>query len=153
MEEKLKKEILKLSIATSWERARKEWELDKIAIYDTHMACICGQNPIKEVCFIKNVKNGNNAIVGNCCVEKFLKLSAKIVFASIKRINKDLYKVLNYESVMLFHSNGIINDWERDFCINMIGKRKISPKREAIIHRINEKVLGNLEQWSKHHTK
>lgn len=143
-EYKLSMEILDLSKANNWDKARKEWYLDyiyEIPRQDDPETCLCGHYPIREVCVIKNKENGNEAIVGNCCVNKFIGLTTNKLFSSIKNVKKDNSKSFNADVIDLAYKRGIINDWEYSFYQNIWRKRKLSKKQLIHKNEINEKLL------------
>lgn len=74
-------------------------------------------------------KNHNLAIVGNCCVKKFIRLPSDKIFQAIKRVRKDNEKSLNAEAIEHAHKKQWINDWEKDFYIDIMRKRNLSSKQ------------------------
>ncbi|WP_175774159.1 hypothetical protein [Burkholderia anthina] len=94
--------LLPDSVAKTWAAAQYEWELHKIQIlrdFDaetgemvTHgtSVCRCGHEPIVELCILKNKENGNEAVVGNVCVKKFLGIDNGELFQGVKRIQKNI---------------------------------------------------------------
>ena len=68
---KLKEEITDLSNSNNWDDAKTEWKLSTAYYSKEPDRCLCGHYPIKNICIIENCKNGNNATVGNCCVNYF----------------------------------------------------------------------------------
>jgi len=105
-EYKLKPEIIHLSVANNWSEARLEWELKNIYIEDEPMTCLCRHHPIIEICEIRNTKNKNEAIVGNCCVKKFLGLPSDKIFSALARINTDNSRALNEETIKYAYKKG-----------------------------------------------
>lgn len=93
--------LLPDSVAPTWAAAQYEWELERIEIlremtesgeFVNHRygACRCGHEPIVELCIIKNKLNGNEAVVGNVCVKKFLGIDNGELFQGVKRIQKNM---------------------------------------------------------------
>ncbi len=73
--ENLKKEIVALSVAHSWEPAKQEWFLITIDIDEScDSTCLCKHYPIRELCTLGNRLNHNEAIVGSVCVNRFMGL-------------------------------------------------------------------------------
>ena len=84
-------------------------------------------------------------IVGNVCVKKFLGLPADKIFHAIERIEKDLTRSLNAETIDFAHKQGWISDWDRRFYLNTWRKKKLSwAQREQRI-QVNQKVLRRFQ--------
>jgi len=145
-QEKLIRGIIILSLSETWEMAKIEWELDQIYFADEPETCLCGHYPIIELCEIKNNKNSNRAIVGNCCVKKFIGLPSDKIFQAVKRVRKDGGKSLNGEAIDLAHSKKWINDWEYGFYVDTFRKRKLTDKQITKRRQINEKVLMRINK-------
>lgn len=142
----LTREILARSKATVWDLAKLEWTLQEVFESDEPETCLCGHYPIIENCVLRNKINGAFATVGNCCVKRFIGLPSDLIFQAVKRVRLDLGKSLNAEAVDHAHQRGWINDWERDFYIRIMRKRKLSPRQIAKKRQINEKVLLHIRQ-------
>ena len=82
---KLSAEIVAQSEAQAWDEAKLEWKLDHIYWEEEPDTCLCGHYPINELCILRNAKNGNTALVGNCCVKKFMGLPSDKIFQSLKK--------------------------------------------------------------------
>lgn len=63
--------ILELSLALTWEEAKLEWKLSSMYQVGSPSICLCGHNPIIEICVFENDKTGQFAKVGNRCVKRF----------------------------------------------------------------------------------
>jgi hypothetical protein len=136
-------EIVGLSLADTWDEAKREWELDHVYFADTPGTCLCGKTPIREHCVLVNRANSNRAVVGSCCVKKFLPgLSSSRIFAGLRRVARSTGAALNEACIEYAHSKGYINDWERTFYLDTIRKRKLSRKQHAKRVEINERVLA-----------
>lgn len=146
---KLIKEIISLSVSDTWEIAKSEWELNDIYFADEPETCLCGHFPIIELCELKNTKNNELAVVGNCCVKKFIGLPSDKIFQAVKRVRKDGGKGLNGETIELAHSKKWINNWEYTFYVDTFKKRKLSEKQLIIRRQINEKVLFKINKDKK----
>ena len=107
-EYRLTEEIIKLSMANQWDLAKLEWGLESVYKEDTPDTCLCGHRPILEICIIHNNHNHNRAIVGNCCVKKFIGLPSDKIFQAVKRIQKDEQKSLNIEAIQHAYDKGWI---------------------------------------------
>jgi len=139
-EYKLFAEILKMSDAKVWDEAVKEWSLVKIRYSKEPETCLCGHHPIKELCFIRNSVNGEVALVGNCCIKKFLGVDLSNVFISLSRGR------VNMDVVEYCHEHGVINEWEHDFMRDIVRKCILSAKEDAkgkqIVCKIMSKLMG-----------
>lgn len=143
-EYKLTKNIIELSSSNDWDRAKLEWTLQDVYEADEPNICLCGHFPIIETCILKNKSNGNEAIVGNCCVKKFIGLPSDKIFQAVKRVRKDNEKSLNAEAIQHAHEKRWINDWEYNFSIDTMRKRNLSVKQLQSRIKINEKMLYNM---------
>lgn len=141
---KLSAEIVSLSVAKTWDQAKLEWELEDIYHEDVPDTCLCGRFPINELCYLRNTRNGNRALVGNVCVKKFLGLPSAKIFDAIKRITKDTSKALNAETIDHAFKKQWITKWEHDFYFDTWRKRSLSDKQSAKRAQINERVLRNI---------
>jgi hypothetical protein len=144
-EYKLSQEIIDLSEANIWDAAKLEWKLEEIYEADEPGTCLCGHTPIIETCVLRNEKNHNTAVVGNCCVKKFIGLPSDKIFQAIKRVRKDNEKSLNAEAIEYAYSRGWINDWERNFYLDNMRKRNLTSKQLAKKIQINEKLERNMK--------
>jgi hypothetical protein len=145
-EYKLTTEIVRRSRANRWPEARLEWKLLEIFEAEEPDTCLCGHYPIIENCILRNKVNGNEVLVGNCCVKKFVGLPSDRIFQAVKRIRKDLVKSLNAEAVEHARERRWITQWERDFYMGIMRKKNLSPKQAAKKSQINEKVLRNMQR-------
>ncbi|MFA5452003.1 MAG: hypothetical protein WC248_00300 [Candidatus Methanomethylophilaceae archaeon] len=133
--------LLEHSIAPNWEDAQYEWELDHIWYADKkdNMACECS-HPICEVCVVKNIANGVELEIGNCCVTQLPEFrSVGSVFTALRngRINE---AVIEYAD-----RKDIINEWEIKFLLNTYRKRKFSRKQAAIYLRLRSKIYNSIK--------
>jgi len=145
-EYKLSSEIIILSESTSWDVAKLEWDLYEIYEAEEPDTCLCGHYPIVETCALKNKINFNTAIVGNCCVKKFIGLPSDKIFQAVKRIRKNNQKSLNIEAIQHAFDKEWINEWEYNFSIDLMRKRKLSVKQLLTRKNINEKMLINMKR-------
>lgn len=93
------------------------------------------------MCVLKNKINGELATVGNCCVKKFLGLPSDKIFQAVKRVRKDKKKSLNAETITHAFDRKWINEWERDFYLNIMRKRNLTDKQAQKKLQVNERVL------------
>jgi hypothetical protein len=145
-EYKLTKEIIDLSNGSTWDLAKLEWGLAEIYEADEPERCLCGHYPIKEVCVLTNRLNGKFVDVGNCCVKKFIGLPSDKIFQAVKRVRKDDEKPLNAEAINHAYHKNWINEWEFNFSINTMRKRKLSIKQLQTRKTINSKMLANMKR-------
>ncbi|OIR17465.1 hypothetical protein GALL_24920 [mine drainage metagenome] len=143
-EYQLTERLIALSVGNTWDEAKLEWGLEHVWREDEPDTCLCGHFPIIEICLLRNVRNSNTAIVGNCCVKKFTNLPSDLIFQAVKRIESDVERALNAETIHHAHEKGWINDWERKFYMNTWRKRKLSGAQHAKRVQINQKVLDNI---------
>jgi len=139
-------EIIKRSVNPTWELAKREWKLVEIEEAEDYETCLCGHYPIRELCILKNKENGNSAVVGNCCVKKFLGLPSNKIFQAVKRVRKDTAKSLNAETIQLAFNLDWINKWENDFYLDIMRKRVLTNRQRAKKLQINEKVLRRVRR-------
>ena len=144
-EYKLTQGIIELSESKKWDSAKLEWRLSEVYEAEEPETCLCGHYPIIEICVLSNKRNGNTTHVGNCCVKKFIGLPSDKIFQAIKRVRKDNEKSLNAEAIQYAHDRGWINDWERDFYLDIMRKRKLSAKQLRKKIQINEKLSRNMK--------
>lgn len=145
-EYKLTKGIIELSKSNKWDIAKLEWDLNKIYQADEPETCLCGHHPIIEICILINKFNNNLATVGNCCVKKFIGLPSDKIFQAVKRIGKDEQKSLNAEAIQYGKNKKWLNNWEYDFYMDIMRKRKLSPKQLQKKIQINKKFITNMKK-------
>lgn len=141
---RLAEEIVSQSVSQIWDAAKLEWELAEIVKEDEPHTCLCGHHPIIKLCTIRNTKNGNLAMVGNCCVKKFLGLYSDKVFQAVARVQKDWWRALNAETIEFAHSKKWISDWEREFYLDTMRKRLsgLTGKQNSKRYEINMKIVS-----------
>lgn len=147
-EYKLIEEILSRSSSKIWNDAKKEWILTDIEFADSDI-CLCGHNPIVEVCFLENEITQERVKVGNCCVKKFIGLPSDKIFNGIKKIKCDIEDSTNNDTISYAYNKGWINKWEFDFYSNIYRKRKLTPKQYNKKIMINETILSSLKNNKK----
>jgi hypothetical protein len=136
--------IVSRSVAKTWDEAKHEWALDSIWREDTPDTCLCGHFPINEICLLKNIKNGNATIVGNCCVKKFETLPSDLIFQAIRRIEKDAKRSINPDTIDHAHQKGWITDWEHKFSMDTWRKKTLSDPQLNKRIQINNKLLSRI---------
>lgn len=140
---KLTHEIIERSVADNWHDARGEWELEGIERADSDKpgTCLCGHFPIIKLCRLRNRENEHGVTVGSCCVTRFIGIDTDKLFRSLLRIADNLDKALSKGAAEFAHSQGWINNWELNFCINTARKGRLSPRESAKRRQLNAKVL------------
>lgn len=142
----LKAGILEMSAADKWETAKDEWQLTHIYQSGFSKTCLCGHNPIMEICVLHNETTGKTTEVGNQCVKRFLGLRSDLIFTGVKRVKENVTKSLNAEATQFFFDQNVLNDWEYEFQMNTINRRKMTPRQRDIRRKINEKVVEFVEK-------
>ena len=145
-QQQLTTEILARSHSQEWATAKIEWLLEEIYEDESFDTCLCGHFPIREICLLRNKINQHLVKVGNCCVKKFIGLPSDKIFQAIKRIRKDSEKSLNTEAVQYALHRGWISAWEHDFYLDIMKKRKLSPKQATKKTDIHAKFLLNMQR-------
>jgi len=131
--------IIELSIADEWHDAAMEWELETIEYRKEGGYCICGHF-IKEHIQIKNMINGNRAIVGNCCINKFPQYSGD-VYDLVSCFRALRNNKINAALIKFAFNENIINSWECDFLMDTWRKRNFTEKQQAVGDRIKKKIF------------
>jgi hypothetical protein len=148
-EYQLTEKIIALSVAKTWDKAKLEWGLLDVYWEKEPDTCLCGHYPINEICILRNNKNGEQAIVGNCCVKKFTGLPSDKIFQALKKIHRNIEKALNAETIEHAHQKRWINDWEYDFYFDTMRKRNLSKKQMDKRIQINKKILNRIKNQLK----
>lgn len=137
--------IIKKSISSNWDDAKKEWKVLNMYYiedperegYDT---CLCGHYPIREVLILSNINTFQNVIIGNCCVNKFFEITDyNKVFKALSRgkINKAILEIALDKS--------IITELEFNFSCDVWRKRSLSSKQSAWLNKIKTKIFMDLK--------
>ena len=133
------------SEAENWDEAKLEWSLDSIYFSQEAGRCLCGHMPIKEHCVLLNCHNGNEVIVGNVCVKKFLGLDSDTLFQALRRISSDPTRALNADTVDYLYRQKLLTSWERGFYLDTLRKRKLSQRQMAKRVEINRFIIGYVQ--------
>jgi hypothetical protein len=142
----LRDRILALSEASDWEVARKEWSLVAVHEADESQTCLCGHYPIIEICRISNRITKKNTEVGNRCVRRFLGIRSDLIFAAIRKIQRDITKSLNADAITFFRQRELLTAWEYEFLQDTMRKRHLSEAQLSSRQGINEKVLKAIKR-------
>ena len=138
---KLQKAILEKSVSKTWNKAKEEWtEVGREQTFDNSNHCLCG-HPIHELCYIENIKNGSQEIVGNCCINYFLETDSNRFFQGLKRIRTDSKNSANEALIIWAHKENILNEWEYGFYLSIWRKRKLTERQWNIKISLNKKIL------------
>lgn len=140
--ETLKAEIISKSAAQDWEAARREWAVQSILLAEDPSSCLCKHSPIYELCFIENTVTRTVVVVGNRCVQKFMGLPSRNLFAGLKRIKVNAEKSMNRAMIELARGKGWLTEWEHAFCVDTRLKRKLTQSQSEKRSEINRRVLG-----------
>lgn len=132
--------ILDMSVSKLWEEAKYEWELYKIIrLEGDYETCLCEHYPIKDLCHIKNKLNGKTAIVGNCCIKKFVNVDNT---SNIINAIKD--GRININVIEFALKKRIINNRQYMFLRSVWRKRKMSEKDDMLLGLLTEKIMMNI---------
>lgn len=147
--EVLREEILKRSDAQTWQAAKKEWNMIYVTREESGTArCLCGHAPIKELCVIENLVNGNTAIVGNVCIHKFLGFRPDLIIDSIDRIAEDDTRTISTDALAFLKVHDVLNPREYEFTEQRMHKNagKMSESQLNFRRSVNRKILGWFEK-------
>ena len=144
--EKFKAEILSLSRSSEWLEAKPEWELHLVYL-DTERACVCGHQPIKQICVIRNRENRHQAEVGNVCVHNFMQLASRRIFAVLRRVRTEITKSLNPAALDLLTRRGVINSTEcHDYLQYWRRRTNLTTRQRTQKIEINQRALNYMER-------
>ena len=145
--------LLPESVAKTWAAAQYEWELDRIKIlrgFDSETGmlvehgkgvCRCGHEPIVELCIIKNKENGNEAVVGNVCVKKFLGIDNGELFAGVRRIQRAITAAPN--------RNIIQYAWERKLIATEADLALLHRTTRVPLSKLNERQVAKRVEFNR----
>ena len=132
--------LLPMSKADTWDRAIHEWHPAGVWRSEYDETCPCGHYPIRELCEIVNDVTGARTAVGNVCIRRFKYGRFDLIAANMERLASDPEAALTTDAIEHFHRIGVINDWERDFCMDTMRKRNLSARQVEKRRQINRKV-------------
>ena len=152
----LPERIIALSHATTWPEAAQEWKLKKIKLLAAGEAkhCLCGHT-IRELCHIRNVKNANEAIVGNICIKKFTSeggdtknaffASIPTIIGACKRLLKNPQAASANDALIKYASDqGLFSANATAFYMRIRKDRILVPHQAAYKKSFNQKLLYEL---------
>jgi hypothetical protein len=144
------------SEAQLWEHTKEEWywkDVKYITETVSKYNCVCSKKNIHEVCFIKNKITEKEAIVGNCCVKKFLGIkNPDIFFKTIKNITTNLNGKMSKKFLEFKNVYEIYNQNELDFLNDIASKNKLTLRQQmyklSLHNRFFKKYLNKLNLLS-----
>lgn len=132
--------IIELSHDKNWDKAKNEWYIEKVYIDKNFDTCICSHYPIKEIIVLRNKKNDNKTIVGNCCINLFMTKDYNKFFSALRKnklnamiIEDSLYK-------------NIITDKEFEFLMNTWRKKKLTEKQTNWFEDLKIKIINHYKK-------
>lgn len=137
-EKQLKQRIIERSISDNWEDAIREWVVHRMYIGQDQ--CTCGKLNIKRICIIRNSGTRNAVKVGSSCVHKFMNIPTQTVFNNVIKLQKDNLFLVKECTLQIALDSKIITQWDFDFYLSAYKFKKKSPKQEALLLKINNKV-------------
>jgi len=142
---KLEKAVLEKSVATTFNEAKKEWDLLYIYKQAQGGVCICGHSPIVDHCVLRNHLNSRRLVVGNVCVEKFnseqFQLSS-LAFKCLGNMKKDEKKRANDALLKFARDQGLITEKDYNFYSEVrLKRRRISGKQRDYIDSLNKTMV------------
>lgn len=149
---RLPQALTAISNGSRWPDVLREWSLDHIEMLEPEedaQTCLCTHYPIREVCHIINDENGHRAIVGNCCVTKFMGdqpvfAGTKKLFDALGRIRRDINASANESLIRHAYSKGIINERDYSFYLRIWRKRTLSDSQERWKVALNQRIITRL---------
>ncbi|MGR2681319.1 hypothetical protein [Chromobacterium haemolyticum] len=141
--EKLKDHILPLSMAKTFDIARREWILEAVEISEVFDSCPCGQT-IKEHCYLRNTVTGHRTYVGNVCVNRFIGIDTGTIFDGLRRIKENPSANANLAVIEYAETRGFLYAKEPGFLRSTALKRNLSAAQKAWKERINRRILNQI---------
>ena len=150
---RLPQALTAISNGSRWPDVLREWSLDHIEMLEPEedaQTCLCTHYPIREVCHIINDENGHRAIVGNCCVTKFMGdqpvfAGTQKMFDALGRIRRDINASANESLIEHVYSKGIISEGDYNFYLDIWRKRKpLSDRQKRWKVSLNQRIITRL---------
>ena len=145
---KLPQKLIALSVSNVWNTAVNEWKLIAIEVLKQGEAlhtCLCGHFPIRKICHVRNMQNGNESEIGNCCIKLFKEncpfVGVHKIFDSCDKLKKDPQSLVNLELIQYAYDREIISEWDKNFYKDIWRKRKITDSQFRVKMKINRKIL------------
>ncbi|KAJ3010844.1 hypothetical protein HKX48_007166 [Thoreauomyces humboldtii] len=145
----LQAEVVRQSIAPSWEGAKREWYL--VHIYEEPGGtCVCTHPNITKRCVIRNRENGIELVVGNTCVGHFDEddgTKASSAFESLVNLREDpMSKKPNQALLDLGLKFNVITTKSFTFASGLLRKKKPTIKQLQWRQDINHALLAAFSQ-------
>ncbi len=156
LERNFREKLISMSVCKKYPTLLEEWGLSRIEKLEQAQTCICGDFSIREVCHIKNQKNGLTALVDIFCIKTYFENNGFLtgthkIFDALKRIQKDIKNSANVELINYGSKKGILTLREHDFYLGIWGKNnnkldqtEISKKQE-----LNKRIISSVFQHGK----
>ena len=149
---RLPQELTAISNGSRWPDVLREWSLDHIEMLEPEeqaRTCLCTHYPIREVCHIVNDENGRRAIVGNCCVTKFMGdqpvfAGTQKMFDALGRIKRDINASANESLIEYAYSKRIIGERDYNFYLDIWRKRSLSEPQKRWKVSLNQRIITHL---------
>lgn len=153
--------VIYSSESNTWKSAAREWEIIGYERVEND-TCICGKEEIKDVYRIRNRLNGNELYpIGSSCVDKFeskemtkdtdkfKKIYNKISSGKSKlkqSVNKGesikfTARLFSEELINYLNKKEILSDRDRQFLLNMRGRRSRNSEQQERINKIIEDFI------------
>jgi len=146
------RELCLLSKAKKWSECKGEWIVDRVEHLEPgedSETCICGHYPIREVCHIYNQVTGEQAIIGNRCIQKLEGDGDGVIqkiFSALKRIESDNTASANSELIEHAYERKTISKAEYGFYLEIWRKRNLSDSQEDWKISINDKIIRSMRR-------
>ena len=139
--------VLENSISEDWDGAIDEWDQIGWDYVQSDGTCACGKQHISELNFVRNRFTGIELIIGSECINKFFNYQIQGLHASINKVIKEPHKSLHMDIIRTAYHNGIINQWEKNFYLDVYRKqsRSMSYKQIQTKESINSKILNKIQ--------
>jgi hypothetical protein len=145
--EQLKAEMIERSREQEWNQAKLEWDLEDVFRVSEERDCLCGHNPILQICTLRNQLTRQTAEVGNVCVERFLGMRSKRIFSAIKRIRDDENRSLNKEAIGMFCKLKVISYPDAEEYLRFYRRRKnVTDNQRELRRGVNAAVIGYVDR-------
>jgi hypothetical protein len=149
--EQLRAEMIARSREQEWDQAKLEWDLEDVFRVSEERDCLCGHNPILQICTLRNQLTRQTAEVGNVCVERFLGMRSKRIFSAIKRIRDDGNRSLNKEAIGMFRKLKVISYQDAEEYLLFYRRRKnVTDAQRELRREANAAVLAYVDRRAAH---
>lgn len=162
-----KQPIFENSKLINWDAIAAEWFLYSHYSHEENEdpdVCLCGKDPIFELCYLQNKHTKIKVLVGNCCVKKFMNIPEMDVVDDYKKIIKDETKTLKQISLRYAWINDFVSFEDCEFYSEFLkpnglfkGKKsekhfsKLKTEVQSYKRRINKSFLNGYNYLMNHH--